>query len=89
MELKSQKWREISLAAELLIVLNGIEISPDGIVKTLHVHLLIVLNGIEIREAREASLSCLYLLIVLNGIEIDNGEWVYGDLLTFNRTKWN
>ena len=26
MELKSQKWREISLAAELLIVLNGIEI---------------------------------------------------------------
>ena len=25
MELKTQKWREIALAAELLIVLNGIE----------------------------------------------------------------
>ena len=72
MELKCSKMVVTPLIRNLLIVLNGIEISSRMYICRPHL-LLIVLNGIEILSASQQPL-CRGLLIVLNGIEIKKGR---------------
>ena len=73
--------------AELLIVLNGIEIFRY-IYFIDKLWLLIVLNGIEMTNL-QINRETNALLIVLNGIEICLSPFLDYREPSFNRTKWN